>query len=75
MDQLPPEKVPKNRSEGGKYRARQLFYQLPRQDFSTKYAKFLQEEAKQSFLDLNQERIENSVGIGESNIIFLSIDL
>lgn len=64
MDQLPAEKVPKTRKDGAKYRARQLFYQLPRQDFSTKYAKFLKEEAKQSFFDLSQERTENVVGIG-----------
>lgn len=64
MEQLPVEKVPKIRSEGGKYRARQLFYQLPRQDFSTKYAKFLHEDAKQSFLDLNEERREYVIGIG-----------
>ena len=64
MEQLPVEKVPKTRKDGAKYRARQLFYQLPRQDFSTKYAKFLKEEAKQSFFDLSQERVENVVGIG-----------
>lgn len=63
MDQLPPEKIPKKRSEGGKYRARQLFYQLPRQDFSTKYAKFLKEEAKESFFDMNEDRNGNAQGI------------
>lgn len=65
MDQLPIEKVPKNYSEGAKYRARQLFYQLPRQDFSTKYAKFLHQEAKQSFTDMNEERNETALGIGK----------
>lgn len=65
MDQLPPEKVPKKRSEGAKYRARQLFYQLPRQDFSTKYAKFLKEEAKESYFDLNEDRNRSILGIGE----------
>ena len=65
MDQLPAEKVPKQRTEGAKYRARQLFYQLPRQDFSTKYSKFLKEEEKQSFIDMNNEKVEDALGIGQ----------
>ena len=75
MDQLPPEKIPKKRSDGGKYRARQLFYQLPRQDFSTKYAKFLKEEAKESFFDMNEDRNGSALGIGECRSVFTLCNL
>eukprot|EP00794_Sanderia_malayensis_P007250 gene7250-8058_t len=63
MEQLPSEKVPSRRGDSGSYRVRQLFYQLPRQDFSPKYAKFLKEEAKPSFLSLSEERALDGVGI------------
>ncbi len=64
MEQLPLEKTPGKSGEGAKYRARQLFYQLPRQDFSPKYAKFMKDEAKPSFLALSEERSESVIGIG-----------
>ena len=64
MEQIPVERTPKKGTEGARYRARQLFFQLPRQDYSPKYAKFLKEEAKPSFFDLCKDRSETAVGIG-----------
>ncbi len=70
------EKVPGKGGEGAKYRTRQLFYQLPTQDFSPKYAKFMKEEAKPSFLALTEERSENVIGIGKVNsFVVLSFSL
>ena len=65
MNQLPVHKVPRLGSDGARYRARQLLFQLPKQDFSPKYAKFLRDEALPSFHDLSKERQEDAVGIGE----------
>ena len=65
MRKLPKEEVPKNRSDGSKFRARQIMYQLPYQDFNSKYAKFLKEDSKHSSEELKRVRINDALGVGK----------
>ncbi|XP_065667450.1 testin isoform X2 [Hydra vulgaris] len=64
MRKIPKSKVPKTDSEGARYRARQIFYQLPKQDYNRKYANFLKEDAKPSFDELSKFRLKSALGIG-----------
>ena len=64
MRKIPKSEVPKIDSEGARYRARQVFYQLPKQDFNSKYANFLKEDAKISFYGVGKFRLKSALGIG-----------
>ena len=63
MRKLPKPEIPKVGSVGSKYRARQILYQLPQQDFNIKYAKF--STAIPSFSELARVRVSDSLGIGK----------
>ena len=75
MRSLPLEKVPRKRSTGGDDRARQLVYQLPKQDYNIKYANFVTDEkSHKSFSDMKRRLVRDSLGVGKM-IFFLGIFL
>ncbi|XP_067136698.1 four and a half LIM domains protein 2-like [Centruroides vittatus] len=53
---IPSGKVPKSGTPGEKYREKQLIIQLPDQDFSMEFCKFLGKEYQQLYIDFNNER-------------------
>ncbi|XP_066920228.1 testin-like [Clytia hemisphaerica] len=65
MRSLPLEKVPKKHSTGGDERARQLVYQLPKQDYNIKYANSVTDEkSHKSFNDMKRRLVRDSLGVG-----------
>lgn len=64
MRKLSKDEVPKARTDGAKFRARQIVYQLPRQDFNGKHAKFLKEDSQYQFGELRSVCVEEAAGVG-----------
>ncbi|XP_023217374.1 four and a half LIM domains protein 2-like isoform X1 [Centruroides sculpturatus] len=54
--QIPSQKVPLLGTPGEKHREKQLIIQLPKQDFSPRYCKFLEKEYLQHYADFVNER-------------------
>lgn len=65
MKKFPVEKIPKSDTEGANYRARQIIFQLPKQDFNIQYANFLNDnKSKTSFDELKKRQFKDAIGIG-----------
>ena len=65
MHMLPEDKVPKLNSRGARYRAKQLVYQMPLQDFSSKHCRKLPLDQKMAMEDVTSKRIESALGVGK----------
>ncbi|XP_067133704.1 four and a half LIM domains protein 2-like [Centruroides vittatus] len=61
--QIPSQKVPRLGTLGEKYREKQLIAQLPKQDFSPRYCKFLGKEYQQQYADFIKERQRTALDI------------
>ncbi|XP_059159173.1 prickle planar cell polarity protein 3-like, partial [Physella acuta] len=65
MDQLPNHKVPRVDSQGDKYRDQQIIKQLPKQDLSDLYCKYLDGETERKEFNIFRElRDQVAMGIG-----------
>ncbi|KAH9519397.1 Prickle planar cell polarity protein 3 [Bulinus truncatus] len=65
MDQLPNHKVPKVATDGERYRDIQVIKQLPKQDLSDLYCRFLDGEVeKKEFMIFRELRDQVAMGIG-----------
>ncbi|XP_073252671.1 testin-like isoform X2 [Porites lutea] len=64
MSKLPHGKVPKLDSQGSRYRVKQLVYQMPLQDFSSKHCRKLTLDQKMAMDDMCTKRIEKALGVG-----------
>ena len=70
MRKFQSDQVPKLDSKGANHRARQLVYQIPKQDFNTKYAQFLEDaKSQKSFDELRRRMIRDAIGVGKLNTI------
>ena len=66
MNKFQKQNIPKVGSLGADQRARQLVYQIPKQDFNAKHALFLTDIKSQSSFEEMKKRIMNdSIGIGK----------
>lgn len=72
MSKLPNGKVPKLDSQGSRYRVKQLVYQMPLQDFSSKHCRKLTLDQKMAMDDMCTKRIEKALGVGENVVFFTS---
>ncbi|XP_014679419.1 PREDICTED: protein espinas-like [Priapulus caudatus] len=63
MNQLPNHKVPRLDSPGEKYREKQLMVQLPRQDLSEAYCRYLEAGSRRAFIDFVMVRNEMALDI------------
>ena len=72
MSKLPYGKVPKLDSQGSRYRVKQLVYQMPLQDFSSKHCRKLTLDQKMAMDDMCTKRIEKALGVGK-NVVFLTL--
>ena len=66
MSRLPEDKTPKLDSNGARYRLKELVYQMPLQDFSTKHCRKLSLEQKMVMDDLCAVRVDKALGVGKS---------
>ena len=66
MSKLPESKVPKLDSKGARYRLKQLVYQMPLQDFSTKHCRKLALDQKMAMDDMCAKRTEKALGVGKN---------
>lgn len=67
MKKFPAEKVPKSNTEGANYRSRQIFFQLPKQDYNIKYAHFINDDKSMtSFNEMKKRQFKDAVGIGNA---------
>ena len=66
MAKLPESKVPKLDSKGARYRLKQLAYQMPLQDFSTKHCRKLALDQKMAMDDMCAKRTEKALGVGKN---------
>ena len=64
MLKLPQDKVPKVNSSGAAYRTRQLIYQMPLQDFSSKHCRKLPPDQELAMDDVSNKRVEKALGVG-----------
>lgn len=65
MDQLPNHKVPRVDSQGDKYRDQQIIKQLPKQDLSDLYCRYLDGETERKEFNIFRElRDQVAMGIG-----------
>ncbi|XP_068701893.1 testin-like [Montipora foliosa] len=64
MSRLPEDKTPKLDSNGARYRLKELIYQMPLQDFSTKHCRKLSLEQKMVMDDLCAVRVDKALGVG-----------
>lgn len=72
MSKLPHGKVPKLDSQGSRYRVKQLVYQMPLQDFSSKHCRKLTLDQKMAMDDMCTKRIEKALGVGKNVVFFTS---
>lgn len=72
MSKIPHGKVPKLDSQGSRYRVKQLVYQMPLQDFSSKHCRKLTLDQKMAMDDMCTKRIEKALGVGK-NVVFLTL--
>ena len=72
MSKLPNGKVPKLDSQGSRYRVKQLVYQMPLQDFSSKHCRKLTLDQKMAMDDMCTKRIEKALGVGKNVVFFTS---
>lgn len=72
MSKIPHGKVPKLDSQGSRYRVKQLVYQMPLQDFSSKHCRKLTLDQKMAMDDMCTKRIEKALGVGKNVVFFTS---
>ncbi|XP_044177392.1 four and a half LIM domains protein 2-like isoform X2 [Acropora millepora] len=64
MSRLPKDKIPRLDSQGAMYRLKELVYQMPLQDFSSKHCRKLPLEQKMVMDDMCITRINKALGVG-----------
>ena len=69
MSRLPKDKVPRLDSKGAIYRLKELVYQMPLQDFSSKHCRKLPREQKMVMDDMCIARINKALGVGEGVVL------
>ena len=65
MSKLPDGKVPQLDSKAGRHWKKQLVYQMPLQDFSTKQCRKLALDQKMAMDDMCLKRTEKALGVGK----------
>lgn len=70
MSRLPKDKIPRLDSQGAMYRLKELVYQMPLQDFSSKHCRKLPLEQKMVMDDMCITRINKALGVGEGVFLF-----